>query len=107
MMTLDQNGDHTAIINSFTVGSDRADMIVAELVDATKKGTGLRPDFVSADRHASSGRKHITNYVRSRSQADTGATMADATSHACMEHAVDTATAIGPISYELHDSVTV
>ena len=82
-------------------------MILAELVDTTKKGTGLWPDFVSADRHASSGRKHITNYVRSRSQADTGASMADETSHACMEHAADTATAIAPISYELRDSVTV
>lgn len=82
-------------------------MRFVEPLDATKMGIRVRPDFVAADRHASDGRKHIANHVRSRSQADTDATMAGAASRACMKHAAYTATPFEPISYELHNNVTV
>ena len=107
MTTLDPNGGYVVLVIPFTVESDIADMTFAELFDGTKRAMRPRLDFVSADRHASNGRKHISNYVRSRSQADTGATMADATAHAHMKHAAEIATAFEPIPCRLRDSVTV
>lgn len=106
MTTLDPSDGHVVLINTFTVEPDKAETLLAELLEATEKGMKPRPGFVSANLHVSNDRKHVTNYAQWRSQADIDAMMADPTAQEHMKRAAGIATAFDPIYYELRDSVT-
>ena len=106
MTTLDPNDGYVVLINTFTVDLDKAEALLAELLEATEKGMKPRPGFVPANLHVSDDRKHVTNYAQWRSQTDIEAMMADPTAQEHMGRAAGSATSFEPIYYALRDSVT-
>ena len=106
MATLDPADGYVVLINTFTVEPDKAEALLAGLVEATEQGMRARAGFVSANLHISTDGRHVTNYAQWRSQADIDAMMADPAAQLHMRKAAALATSFQPIYYALRDSVS-
>lgn len=87
------------LINTFTVQPERADPLVALLIEATDAVMRRRPGFVGIKLHVSLDRTRVVNYARWRSKADFDAMLADPKAREHMGKAAALAEGFEPILY--------
>ncbi len=89
------------LINTFTVEPERADALVALLVEATDAVMRHRPGFIGIKLHVSLDRTRVVNYVQWRSKADFDAMLADPEAREHMGKAAALAERFEPVLYTL------
>ena len=105
MAILDPTAGYYVLINTFTVEPDDAERLIDELTRATREQFHAQPGFVSANLHLAVDRRHVTNYVQWRSQADYETATGNQEWREHMARAAGVATSFEPIFYELRESI--
>lgn len=107
MTILNADDGYMVLINTFTVEPDKADALLAELIDATERRISKQRGFISANLHISDDRKHVANYAQWRTRADYDAFINDPETRKHLKQAADLATSFDPIIYELREAASV
>ena len=106
MTTLNPDDAYMVLINTFTVEPEKAEALLAELIEATTQ-IRKRPGFVSANLHISEDRTHVANYAQWRTRAEYDAFINDPETREHLKTSASLATSFDPIIYELREASSV
>lgn len=99
--TLDPEAGHVTIINTYVVEPERADELIAFLVESTRSTVSHVPGFVSANLHVALDRTQVVNYAQWESREALAAARGNARLAALMQEQLRIAKSFSPVLYAL------
>lgn len=106
LTTLDPDAGHVTIINTYVVDPERAEALLALLVQATEGTLRHLPGFVSANFHLNGERTQLVNYAQWRDRDAIAAARENPAVAALIREAGQIAGSFTPVPYELRQSIS-
>lgn len=98
---LDPDAGHVTMINTYAVEPERADELMAFLIDATNSTLRHVPGFVSANLHVALDRTQVVNYAQWESREALVAARGNAQAAALVQQTLQIAKSFAPVPCEL------
>jgi quinol monooxygenase YgiN len=98
---LDPKASIITIINTYMVEPERADELIAFLVEATRSTLRHVPGFISANLHVALDRKQVVNYAQWKSPEALAAVRENSQVAALMQEQLRIANSFAPVLYTL------
>ena len=99
---LDPKAGRVTIINTYAVEPERADELVAFLIESTRSTVRHIPGFLSANLHVALDRTQVVNYAQWESREALVAARENQRLAALMREQLQIAKSFSPILYALH-----
>jgi heme-degrading monooxygenase HmoA len=98
---IDPEAKHVTIINTYAVEPERADELIAFLIEGTLSTMRHVPGFVSANLHVAHDRTQVVNYAQWKSLEALSAVRGNPQAVALVQGSLNVAKGFTPIQYEL------